>query len=164
MSIIYCAIVKNFKNILCEYTESSGNFQQISMQILLNLRSNELDNSMCLEYDELHRIYISIQEKKLLKENIEKTIEYKLIVLCLVTKDNYNDKLIYDFLENLINSLHDKYDEIYLANAQSFSLTDFIETLSKEMHKVNSKIKKSTKEYNPSNNESGLFKNTGKIL
>lgn len=40
MSIIYTAIVRSFKKVLCEYTESNGNFQQVSMLILTKINAN----------------------------------------------------------------------------------------------------------------------------
>jgi len=48
MSIIYSVIAKANKTILCDYTEYSGNFQQITL-ILLN---KIVENKKCtMEYD-----------------------------------------------------------------------------------------------------------------
>lgn len=48
-NIVYTLIARNTKIVLCDYTEFSGNFQQISLVILSNVKPN----SKCeLDYNE----------------------------------------------------------------------------------------------------------------
>ncbi len=49
MSLIYTLIARPNKIILTDYTEFSGNFQQISLVILNKLRKNK---KCSIEYDE----------------------------------------------------------------------------------------------------------------
>lgn len=49
MSIIYALIAKNDDQVLCEYTEYKGNFEQISRMILRKIQKN---SRRALIYDE----------------------------------------------------------------------------------------------------------------
>ena len=58
MSIIYGLIAKNDDQVLCEYTEYKGNFEQISRMILRKIQKN---SRRALIYDESYNFtYINV--------------------------------------------------------------------------------------------------------
>ncbi len=54
MSIYYTVITRNIKTVLCEYTDYTGNFQQISINILNQLSQLERikEGKQMIEYDQ----------------------------------------------------------------------------------------------------------------
>jgi hypothetical protein len=49
MSILYTLIARGTKTILCEFTDHSGNFQQVSMQFLPTIKK---DHKNMITYNE----------------------------------------------------------------------------------------------------------------
>ena len=82
MSIFYALIAKNYELILSEYTDYTGNFQQITRILLYKLKVKEKkinNNIYCLLYD--NYIY-----NFLVKDN--------LLFLCISFKENNNNSQI----------------------------------------------------------------------
>jgi hypothetical protein len=65
--------------------------------------------------------------------------------VCLVHKENDDEKLIFNFLENLISKFFHFYSEDGIDIANSFSLKEFVNILKKEMNKFNLKNVKNAK-------------------
>jgi hypothetical protein len=167
MSIIYSVIIKNKKTVLCEFTESSGNFQQISCQIVqkIELRDNS-DEFYFIDYNENYKFYI-LNIEKTNKWKLEPSSPYHFTVtfICLVKKDNYADVIIHEYLESIKNIFFSTNDENFIYNALSYSMSLFIEVFKREMKKYNKKIITSSKEQkNKSLSKYSKGNTEGKIL
>ena len=67
MSIIYALVAKNHDQVLCEYTEYKGNFEQISRTILRKIQKNSRG---VLTYDESYNFsYINYYSYLCYKNN-----------------------------------------------------------------------------------------------
>ena len=102
MSIIYALVAKNHDQVLCEYTEYKGNFEQISRTILRKIQKNSrgvltYDESYNFSYiNENNLTYLSMSDAKYpnefifsyledIQSNLRKSIrKYKFMKLCLI--------------------------------------------------------------------------------
>ena len=105
MSIFYALISKSFDIVLCEYTEYSGNFQQITRMLLRKIKKN---TKFTINYDKYKFHYIN-----------DNDITY----LCL--SENVSDELAYAFLRDLKKMFTSKYDYEKIASFCAYQLTDF---------------------------------------
>ena len=163
MSIVYSVITQNKKTILCEYTESSGNFRQICTQILNKMQfEKEPETKLFLDYDENFRFFIL---DVFIKDNKSELISsgYSITFMCLVNKDSFKEQMVFEFLNTIKNSFFQLNDDLTIKNSLSFSLSNFIEILRTEIIRYNVNLKKSTKGSSQSTKVTGLFSNTGKI-
>jgi hypothetical protein len=79
--------------------------------------------------------------------------------MCLVDKENDNEQLIFNFLDNLISEFFHFYSEDIIKFSNAFSLKDFVIVLKKEMSKFNHKHGRNKILPNPNSKEGNLFKN-----
>ena len=106
MSIFYSLIAKNYDLILSEYTDYTGNFQQITRILLYKLKLNG--------------------QKKTIKDNI--------LFLCMSIKDNTNNSideniLIYAFLFDLKKFFFTQYNNEEIEKSKSYEYQDFDNTI-----------------------------------
>ena len=118
MSLFYALIAKSFDIVLCEYTDYSGNFQQISRMLLRKIQKN---TKLTVNYDKYKFHYIN-----------DNDITY----LCL--SENYDDDIAFAFLKDLKKILLSKYDYEKIASFCAYQLNDFDKNLSQLINYYNS--------------------------
>ena len=126
MSIFYALIAKNYDLILSEYTDYTGNFQQITRILLYKFKLKEqniTNNIYCIQYDRYLYNFI-------IKDNI--------IFLCISFKDNKNNFsfnssdeniLIYAFLYDLQKFFFTQYNFIEIEKSKSYEYQEFDNTI-----------------------------------
>ena len=122
MPIFYSLIAKNYDLILSEYTDYTGNFQQITRILLYKLKligQNKADNLFCIPYDNYQFNYIITDD---------------LLYLCMSYKDNMNisqknylneNILIYAFLFDLRKFFLTQYNFEDIQKSHSYEYQDF---------------------------------------
>ena len=122
MTIFYSLIARNYDLILSEYTDYTGNFQQITRILLYKLKligQNKADNLFCIPYDNYQFNYI---------------IKDDLLYLCMSYKDNMNisqknylneNILIYAFLLDLRKFFLTQYNFEDIQKSHSYEYQDF---------------------------------------
>ena len=122
MTIFYSLIARNYDLILSEYTDYTGNFQQITRILLYKLKligQNKADNLFCIPYDNYQFNYIITDE---------------LLYLCMSYKDNMNisqknylneNILIYAFLFDLRKFFLTQYNFEDIQKSHSYEYQDF---------------------------------------
>ena len=122
MTIFYSLIAKNYDLILSEYTDYTGNFQQITRILLYKLKligQNKADNLFCIPYDNYQFNYIITDD---------------LLYLCMSYKDNMNisqknylneNILIYAFLFDLRKFFLTQYNFEDIQKSHSYEYQDF---------------------------------------
>jgi hypothetical protein len=140
MSILYALIAKNFDLILTEYTEYSGNFQQITRILLYKIKINynkyNNENSKGLysiKYDNNYEF------NYLIKDN--------LVFLCMAFTDNNNNynnspinysindnnninqNLVWAFLFDVKKFFYTEYTPLEIDKFKSYELQEFEKTL-----------------------------------
>ena len=138
MSIFYALISKNFNIILSEYTEYTGNFQQISRVLLYKLK-DKYNKIGVIRYNKYIYSYI---------------IEDKLIYLCISYNQdddiNINDNIylqikkreiniIFSFLEDIKNTFKYRYNKIRIEQMKSYENEEFDKIISNLMDYYNNK-------------------------
>ena len=138
MSIFYALISKNFNIILSEYTEYTGNFQQISRVLLYKLK-DKYNKIGVIRYNKYIYSYI---------------IEEKLIYLCISYNQdddiNINDNIylqikkreiniIFSFLEDIKNTFKYRYNKIRIEQMKSYENEEFDKIISNLMDYYNNK-------------------------
>lgn len=150
MSIFYALIAKNYDLILSEYTDYTGNFQQITRMLLyklkLKLNINKYNcinnhNMFCIQNDNYIYNYV-------IKDN--------LLFLCMTFNDkincnntqinnfsiNDNNKnMIYAFLLDVIKFFGTEYTQQEIEIVKSYELQNFDKTLNVLMNYYNSNPK-----------------------
>ena len=139
MSIFYSLISKNFNIIISEYTDYTGNFQQITRILLYKLK-NKYNNIGIIRYNKYIYSYI---------------IEEKLIYLCI--SDNKDDddmnikdniylqikqkeiNIIFSFLDDLKKYFHSRYSNLRIEQMKSYEITEFDKTICFLMNYYNNK-------------------------
>ena len=139
MSIFYSLISKNFNIILSEYTNYTGNFQQITRILLYKLK-NKYNNIGIIRYNKYIYSYI---------------IEEKLIYLCI--SDNKDDddmnikdniylqikqkeiNIIFSFLDDLKKYFHSRYSNLRIEQMKSYEITESDKTICFLMNYYNNK-------------------------
>jgi len=114
MSIYYVLIAKRNDMILVDYTEYSGNFQQITIDLMKQITP---DTNKTYELADYLFHYIN---------------EDSLTVLCMTSKD-INRKLAFAFLVDVRKRLFDFYAPHELQNARAFGLKTFSSELKEKM-------------------------------
>jgi hypothetical protein len=105
MSIFYALISKNNDIVLCEYTEYSGNFQQITIMLLRKIKQNI---KVTIEYDKYKYHYLN---------------ENGITFLCMT--ENYSDELSFSFLFDLKKIFFQKYNFENIKKYSAYELQDF---------------------------------------
>ena len=159
MSIIYTVITKNFKSVLCEFTEYNGNFEQISPLILSEQEKN-LSSKKVIDYDD----YTFFLINKILCNDDQNS--FTISIMCLVYKENQPHRnIIFDYLNSLFNSLIKDHTIEYLQMCRAYSLENFNEVLKTMMTKFDKTLEKNKRieSINSDNNENDFgidfFKN-----
>ena len=126
MSIIYALVAKNDDQVLCEYTEYKGNFEQISRTILRKIQKNSRGG---LTYDESYNLsYIN---------------ENNLTYLSM-SDAKYPNEFIFSYLEDIQSKFKEKYTQTQIDEALSYSFnTEFKDVLKGKLEYYNSKAEKS---------------------
>jgi len=106
MAIFYTLIAKRSNIILCDYTTHTGNFQQITMQLLTQITP---DSSKTLELEDYWFHY---------------THQNNLLVLAMTDK-NVAQKLAFQFLGDVRQTLLNQYSQHEIEAAQTYSLKTF---------------------------------------
>jgi hypothetical protein len=158
MSIIYTVITKNFKSVLCEFTEYNGNFEQISPLIL-----SEQEKNFCLkkviDYDD-YTFYLINKNLCIDHQNLNNG--FYINIMCLVNKENKPSKnIIFEYLTDLFNKLVKDNSIESLQTCRAYSLENFNEVLKTMMMKFNKTIEKNKRieTINNDNNDNdfGIF-------
>ncbi len=118
MSIIHCLIARHPDIVLCEHSEHTGNFLQISRIILQKVIKPETKQSIV--YDSHKFLYIN---------------ENKITYLCLI--EGINDSTGFAFLNDVKKKLIQSYDYNSLCSYNTFQLNDFNDTLRQFMNYYN---------------------------
>ena len=126
MSIIYALVAKNDEQVLCEYTEYKGNFEQISRTILRKIQKNSRGG---LTYDESYNFsYIN---------------ENNLTYLSM-SDAKYPNEFIFSYLEDIQSKVKEKYTQTQIDEALSYSFnTEFKDVLKGKLEYYNNKSEKS---------------------
>ena len=122
MSIFYALIAKNYDLILSEYTDYTGNFQQITRILLYKLKINgqkKTNNIICIQYDNYLFHFI-------IRDNI--------LFLCMSFKDNNNNfqdenLIICAFLYDLKKFFFTQYNFVEIEKSKSYEYQDFDNTI-----------------------------------
>ncbi len=114
MSIIHSLIARHPDIVLCEHSDHTGNFLQISRIILQKVIKPETKQSIV--YDNHKFIYIN---------------ENKITYLCLI--EGLGDSVAFAFLNDIKKKLLQSYDYNSLCNYNTFQLNEFTDTLKQFM-------------------------------
>lgn len=118
MSIYYVLVAKRNDMILVDYTEYSGNFQQITIDLMKRI---EPETKKTFELSDYLFHYIN---------------EEGLTVLCMTAKET-SKKLAFSFLADVRKRLYDFYSPHELQNAKAFGLKTFGSELKEKVHYYN---------------------------
>ena len=114
MSIFYVLVAKRNDMILVDYTEYSGNFQQITIDIMKRI---EPDTKKTYELSDYLFHYIN---------------EDQLTVMCMTSKQTQS-RLAFTFLADVRKRLFEVYNSYELENAKAFGLKTFSPELKEKM-------------------------------
>ena len=150
MSIIYTFIARDKKIILSDYTEYSGNFQQISLIILNKVNKNK---KCSLEYNEYENFL-----KYFFSYNFYYEDERDLTYLCICK--NLNEDVAFSFLNDLKKSFLKKYDHNIIQGAYAYQLRDFVEEMKNliKFYEENPNHSKTTVILNHLNDTAGILR------
>ena len=148
MSIFYALIAKNFDVILSEYTEHTGNFQQITRILLYKIKANHSNN------ENNQGIYHIQNDNNYLFNYI---IKNNIIFLCMSFNDigsnynnapinystndnnNNNQNLICAFLLDIIKFFYTEYTPLEIEKFKSYEIQEFDKTINSLMNYYNAK-------------------------
>ena len=148
MSIFYALIAKNFDVILSEYTEHTGNFQQITRILLYKIKANHSNN------ENNQGIYHIQYDNNYLFNYI---IKNNIIFLCMSFNDigsnynnapinystndnnNNNQNLICAFLLDIIKFFYTEYTPLEIDKFKSYEIQEFDKTINSLMNYYNAK-------------------------
>ena len=150
MSILYALIAKNFDLILTEYTEYTGNFQQISRILLykikINYNKNNIENSKGLysiKYDNNYEFNYLITDNLLFlcMAFTDNDIKYNNapIKYSINDNNNINQNLIWAFLFDVKKFFYTEYTSLEIDKFKSYELQEFEKTLNLLMNYYNAK-------------------------
>ena len=114
MSIYYVLVAKRNDMILVDYTEYSGNFQQITIDIMKRI---EPDTKKTFELSDYLFHYIN---------------EDQLTIMCM-TSNQTQSRLAFTFLADVRKRLLESYNTYELENAKAFALKTFTVELKDKM-------------------------------
>lgn len=106
MSIYYTLIANKKDNVICEYTDKLGNFQQVSRILLSKAIEKETNQAMEFKDKRFHSIN-----------------ENGLTYLCL--SEDLDDQLIMSYLKDIQRRLISQYDWEYITSASAYKLSAF---------------------------------------
>lgn len=129
--IIYTAIIRKKKSVLCEYTEYSGKFAQITKKVLQIL--NSVDNPST------YRATFSFGKYQftLLFDNAI----YYLAMSNKISINSYQENYLFAFVYKLSVHLKNIYTIDHLSKCHPYSLTDFVNVIEENSSFFNKKSK-----------------------
>ena len=154
MSIFYALIAKNYDLILSEYTDYTGNFQQITRMLLYKIKinitkyNNNNNHSMFrIQYDNYIYNYLIKDNLLFLCMTFNDHINYNNSQMNKFSINDNNQNIIYAFLFDVKKFFGTEYTEQEIEKLKSYELQEFDKTLNLLMNYYNS---------NPSFTKSGL--------
>ena len=136
-NIIYTAIIRKKKSVLCEYTEYSGKFAQMTKKVLSQLNSIDKCNSFRASFS-----FGKFQFTSIFRNNI-----YVLTMSDKISINSEQENYLFAFVYKLHSLLSQQYTSEQLASSHPYSLTDFVRVLDENTHSFNKKVKKVFDEY-----------------
>ena len=138
MSIFYSLISKNFNIIISEYTDYTGNFQQITRILLFKLK-NKYDKIGIIRYNKY--IYSYITEENLIylciSDNQDDDININDNIYLQIKQKEIN--IIFSFLTDLKKYFHSRYNNERIEQLKSYEITEFDKTICFLMNYYNNK-------------------------
>ena len=155
MSIFYALIAKNFDLILSEYTDYTGNFQQITRMLLykIKININKYNNNnnnksvYLIQYDNYNYNYLIKDNLIFLCMSFNDQINYSNSQINKYTIKDNNQNIIYAFLLDVRKFFNTQYLPHQIEKFKSYELEDFNKTLNLLMNYYNT---------NPSFTKSGI--------
>ena len=148
MSILYALIAKNFELILSEYTEYTGNFQQITRMLLYKIKlnfkkfNNQNNNSIYrIIYDNYIYSYLIKDNLIFLCMSFNGEINYNNTSMNLSINDNsnINQNIICAFLFDVNKFFNTQYTPQEIDKFKSYELQEFDKTINLLMNYYNAK-------------------------
>lgn len=148
MSIFYALIAKNYDLILSEYTEYTGNFQQITRMLLykIKININKSNNSekgkiTIIQYDNYLINYLIKDNLIFLCMSFNEQINYNNSQIKKHSIHNNNQNIIYAFLFDMKKFFNTQYSQQEIDTFKSYELQEFDKTINLLMNYYNSKPK-----------------------
>lgn len=138
MSIFYALISKNFNIVLSEYTDHTGNFQQITRIILYKLKDNYTKLGI-IRYNKY--IYSYITEENLIylciSDNKDEDININDNIYLQIRQKEIN--IILSFLVDIKKNFLSKYSKARIEQMKSYEIKEFNQTICSLMNYYNNK-------------------------
>jgi hypothetical protein len=148
MSIFYALIAKNFDLILSEYTDYTGNFQQITRMLLYKIKininkSNDNDKGkiFLIQYDNYIYNYLIKDNLIFLSMSFNEHINYNNTQMKKYSINNNNQNIIYAFLIDIKKFFNTQYTPQEIEKFKSYELQEFDKTINLLMNYYNAKPK-----------------------
>ena len=146
MSIFYALISKNYNMVLSEYTEHTGNFQQITRILLYKLK-NKYNKIGIIRYSKY--IYSYITEENLtylcISDEQDDNIQINNNIYLQIKQKEIN--IIFSFLIDIKKHFLSRYDKTRIESMKSYEIGEFERTICLLMNYYNN---------NPILNKSGI--------
>ena len=148
MSILYALVAKNFDIILSEYTEYTGNFQQITRILLYKIKANHFNNEnnqgiYRIQYDNNYLFNYIIKDKIIFLcmcfNNIGNNYNNAPINYSTNNNNNINQNLICAFLLDVTKYFYTEYTPLEIDKFKSYEIQEFDKTISSLMNYYNAK-------------------------
>ena len=146
MSIFYALIAKNFDLILTEYTDYTGNFQQITRMLLYKIKKNinkinntNNSNIFRIQYDNYNYNYLIKDNLLFLCMSFNDQINYSNSQIKNFSINNNNENIIYAFLLDVKKFFYTQYVPVQIEKFKSYELEEFDKTLNLLMNYYNTK-------------------------
>ena len=146
MSIFYALIAKNFDLILSEYTDYTGNFQQITRMLLYKIKininkinSNNNRNMFSIQYDNYIYSYLIKDNLLFLCMSFNDQINYNNSQLNNYSRNDNSQNITYAFLFDVKKFFNTEYLPHQIEKFKSYELEEFDKTLYLLMNYYNTK-------------------------
>ena len=145
MSIFYALIAKNYDLILSEYTDYTGNFQQITRMLLYKIKmniknyNNNSHNIFHIQYDKYEYNYIIKENLLFLCMSFIDQVNYNNPPVNNHTINNKNINITYAFLFDIKKFFGMEYTPQEIEKFKSYELQEFDKTINLLMNYYNSK-------------------------
>ena len=128
---IYTAVIRKKSIILSEYTDYSGNFEQIIKKLMkiISEKNIEINIYKATIFISKHKIFI-----------LKNTDIFSLLISDIKEEEENTNDYVFCFLYSIITKLNKLYKPEELQQAKSFSLIDFRNVLEKSMKNFRSNI------------------------
>lgn len=136
-NIIYTAIIRKKKSVLCEYTEYSGKFAQITKKVLSQLNSIDKSNSFRASFSFGKYQFTVIHESNI----------YVLTMSDKISINSEQENYLFAFVYKIHSLLINQYTKEQLTNSHPYSLTEFVKVIDDNTHYFNKRVKKVFDEY-----------------